>query len=348
MRSSLLIFLVLTFCASLQAQDPQFSQYYSAPLYLNPAFAGSTGCTRLNTIYRNQWFGLNKPYNTFAFSADHNMERIKSGAGIQFVSDKVGDNGISTVDVSLFYAYRIDFNKKYSLRAGIQAGYSSKYLDIFSLSFPDQFTDDGYQGTNSGDYQNKRTRSHYADISTGVLFYSHHLWIGAAAHHINEPNQTFTTTDGIAQLPAKFSLHGGYKILLKEGTKRPYDKSTHGRTSLSPTFLYKRQGKFNQLDLGMFLTHKPWFIGLWYRGIPMFKTVQSYTSKDAVIVQMGIHFDRLNFGYSFDYSVSDLSPFSRGTHEISLGYVFCSKKNCRPQDRFKVLPCPDFYGDEYD
>ena len=347
MRNSLVVFLWMVLCLALRAQDPQFSQYYSAPLYLNPAFAGSTGCTRLVSIYRNQWFGLNKPYNTFAFSLDHNIEKFKSGVGIQFLSDKIGSNGISSVDVSLFYAYRIDFSKKYSLRAGIQAGFASKYLDIYQLSFPDQYSDDGYQNDLSNDYSNKKTRSNYADVSCGILFYSAHTWIGVATQHVNQPNQSFTTDGSVAQLPAKFSVQGGYKVLLNHKPNVPYEKSSHGKTSLTPTFLYKRQGAFNQLDLGMFLTHKPWFIGFWYRGIPLFKTVESYTSKDAVIFQAGIRFDRLNFGYSFDYTISQLSPFSKGTHEIALGYVFCTKKNCKPKERLKVLPCPDFYGEEY-
>ncbi|TNE76120.1 MAG: type IX secretion system membrane protein PorP/SprF, partial [Bacteroidetes bacterium] len=30
------------------AQDPQFTQFYANPIYLNPAFAGSHGCPRFN------------------------------------------------------------------------------------------------------------------------------------------------------------------------------------------------------------------------------------------------------------------------------------------------------------
>ena len=37
------------------AQDPQFSQFYAAPLYLNPAFAGSSELARVGINYRNQW-----------------------------------------------------------------------------------------------------------------------------------------------------------------------------------------------------------------------------------------------------------------------------------------------------
>ncbi len=36
------------------SQDPQFSQYHSAPLYLNPVFAGTTQTHRFIANYRNQ------------------------------------------------------------------------------------------------------------------------------------------------------------------------------------------------------------------------------------------------------------------------------------------------------
>ncbi len=36
------------------AQDPTFTQFYSNPIYLNPAFAGSHGCPRFNLNYRNE------------------------------------------------------------------------------------------------------------------------------------------------------------------------------------------------------------------------------------------------------------------------------------------------------
>jgi len=37
------------------AQDPQFTQFYANPLYLNPAFAGTARCPRVTMNYRNQW-----------------------------------------------------------------------------------------------------------------------------------------------------------------------------------------------------------------------------------------------------------------------------------------------------
>ncbi|WP_287060456.1 type IX secretion system membrane protein PorP/SprF, partial [Algoriphagus sp.] len=47
--------LVLSLSHSAFAQDPQYSQYYAAPLYLNPAMAGGELTGRVGFNYRNQW-----------------------------------------------------------------------------------------------------------------------------------------------------------------------------------------------------------------------------------------------------------------------------------------------------
>ncbi|MEL7422621.1 MAG: type IX secretion system membrane protein PorP/SprF, partial [Bacteroidota bacterium] len=50
----LLALLGIVVC-SLQAQDPIFSQFYAAPLQLNPAFAGTTIAPRFTFNHRNQY-----------------------------------------------------------------------------------------------------------------------------------------------------------------------------------------------------------------------------------------------------------------------------------------------------
>src|SRR5260370_7748782 len=65
--SALLIFVV---CGTVTAQDPQFSQFYAAPLYLNPAFAGATGQARVGANYRNQWPAIAANFNTISAFAD--------------------------------------------------------------------------------------------------------------------------------------------------------------------------------------------------------------------------------------------------------------------------------------
>ncbi|MBD3636284.1 MAG: type IX secretion system membrane protein PorP/SprF, partial [Crocinitomicaceae bacterium] len=36
------------------SQDPEFTQFYANPIYLNPAMAGTHGCPRVCINHRNQ------------------------------------------------------------------------------------------------------------------------------------------------------------------------------------------------------------------------------------------------------------------------------------------------------
>lgn len=64
------------------AQDPQFSQYYQAPLYLNPGFTGITPQQRLAINHRIQWPNLPQAFSTYSFSYDIFVDELKSGFGI--------------------------------------------------------------------------------------------------------------------------------------------------------------------------------------------------------------------------------------------------------------------------
>lgn len=61
-----LLYIVLTFVlySDANAQDPEFTQFYAAPVYTNPAMAGTGSCNgggRVVLNYRNQWPSLPGP-----------------------------------------------------------------------------------------------------------------------------------------------------------------------------------------------------------------------------------------------------------------------------------------------
>ncbi|HQK98508.1 MAG TPA: type IX secretion system membrane protein PorP/SprF, partial [Bacteroidia bacterium] len=64
------------------AQDPQFTQFYANPLYLNPAFAGSGRCPRVGINYRNQWPALKQTYITTSASYDQHFDALNGGVGL--------------------------------------------------------------------------------------------------------------------------------------------------------------------------------------------------------------------------------------------------------------------------
>jgi hypothetical protein len=45
----------------------------------------------------------------------------------------------------------------------------------------------------------------------------------------------------------------------------------------------------------------------------------SYRHKDAFVVMLGLKAERYHIGYAFDYTFSNLSNYTYGSHEIMLG-----------------------------
>src|SRR4051794_27402668 len=96
MRIILSVLLILLTAGGVFAQDPQFSQYYQSPLYLNPGFTGITPQQRAVFNNRIQWPNLPQAYTTFAASYDIWVDELRSGFGIIAMTDKMGSAGWRT------------------------------------------------------------------------------------------------------------------------------------------------------------------------------------------------------------------------------------------------------------
>ena len=83
------------------AQDPAFSQFYANPLYLNPAFAGTNICPRVNLNYRDQWPGIGRTYVTTSVSWDKHIQAIGGGLGVIVSQDKA-DKAIKILVIFLY------------------------------------------------------------------------------------------------------------------------------------------------------------------------------------------------------------------------------------------------------
>src|SRR6185369_11344180 len=84
------VVLILVGCGTVTAQDPQFSQFYAAPLYLNPAFAGATGQARVGANYRNQWPAIDANFTTISAFGDFYNESKNIGLGAIITKDREG------------------------------------------------------------------------------------------------------------------------------------------------------------------------------------------------------------------------------------------------------------------
>lgn len=322
----------------LTGQDPQFSQFYAAPLYLNPAFAGSTQLTRVGINYRNQWPSINANYVTYSGSADHFFIDASSGVGLIVVSDRENLAGLRMNYIAAQYTYQLSISQSWTFRPGFEASYVIKDLDYSRLTFGDQYNNTGFIGPTSEVF-NSDWKVNYFDMALGGIFYNQNFWGGFSAHHILSPNTAFI--DGEAdKLPRKYSVHAGYRIALNKGVVRSnYYNRNPKAFDLFPSMNYRIQGEFQQLDLGMYMTYSPVSFGIWYRGVPV-NALGNYNNNESIIFSVGMNSRGLNIGYSFDYTLSKLGISSGGAHEISIFYEFFVGDPRKPPKSIREIPCP--------
>ncbi len=322
-----------------QAQDPQFSQYYAVQLFLTPALTGINQLGRVGINYRNQWPAIRANFETFSVYIDNNFDEQNSSLGLMITNDREGLAGLQSNEITLLYAYQGQLNHKGTFRPAFQVSYTSRNLGFTNLLFGDQLDANGATGESSLENINTNLKARYFDFGLGGIFYSGNAWIGVAVHHIREPNQAFLN-QGDSPLPRKTSVHGGYKFPLKSGRERGKTNAGAER-SVSPTFNYRSQGGFDQLDLGVYFTLEPLIMGVWYRGIPVqTKELTGSSKSESLITMIGIRKENLTLGYSFDYTLSQLGIASGGAHEVSAVYVINWGGKHKPSRAVRELKCP--------
>ena len=337
--------LMLFFEGSVTAQDPQFSQFYAAPLYLNPALTGSTGQARAGINYRNQWPAIDANFTTFSAYFDYFIEDKNSGVGMIFTHDTEGLAGLHSTSIGLQYSYELFITENLGFRPGAQVALFNRDINFNKLTFGDQFnpvTGD-FLDQPSAEQFNTNFSKTFVDLSLGGVFFTKVAYLGIAAFHLTQPNQSIIDED--SPLPIKLSVHGGFKFYMKPGAVGSGIYTREAERSIGPAFQYRHQGDFDQMDLGLYYTAEPLVLGLWYRGVP-FKNVNGFVNNESLVFLLGFTRigakEALNIGYSFDYTISELTAGSGGAHEFSLVYTWPMRNPRKPPKDKLVIPCPDF------
>jgi len=304
-----------------RAQDPVFTQFYSNPVYLNPAFSGSNKCPRLVSNYRDQWPGFSGNFITTAVAYDQGFDALKGGFGLVILSDQIAKT-LKSTEVSLSYSYHQHVSRTFTLNYGIQGTYIQKSVDRSNLTFGDMIHPRRGFVFSTSDVISAEPVNMF-DFSAGIIGYTEKFYIGFAAHHLTEPNESFlvnSSNEGI--LSRRYTVHMGTDFSLSSNSLYSSKEET-----LSPSILYSRQGEFQQLNLGLYYKKGAYVLGFWYR------------NRDSFIVTLGLETQALRIGYSYDITTSQLSLYSGGSHEISLAIKFY----CKPKKKvYRTMSCPSF------
>ena len=173
-KATLLLLVGFFAALSVNAQDPELTQYYASPLYTNPAMAGTGTCAgggRVALNYRNQWPSLPGTFLTTVASYDQHFDKIGGGIGLILMDDRAGEGLLTSTSVSAVYSYQLRVNRKLTMRFGLEGQYGQRSIDWQRLRFEDQIdpslgfvnkTDEPYIGNTVG----------YVNFATGFLAYT--------------------------------------------------------------------------------------------------------------------------------------------------------------------------------
>lgn len=337
MKKQYFLFSMILLFNQVCAQDIHYSQFYAAPLLLNPALTGvNEGNYRANIIYRNQWNSVTTPYSTPYASFDMNhvlfnpgQKGVLSLGGLLF-SDMAGTGSFTNFTVMGSIAYLFYISDRSFFSVGIQPGYVQKHFDPNDLTFEEQFNGTTPSPDQSNGENFTTTSIQYFDINAGIFFESHasdnlDIYIGAAESHLSQPNESFyniaTNSNGTSNaLQMKTTVHGGMRIGLSDSW------------NLIPSAIFLLQGENQEINAGLTaetkvgdVTHI--FFGGYYR------------VNDAAIAILGGEYKKVRLGFSYDVNISSLQSASnnQGGFEISLQYtgLFPKKKQ---SDKFIYSP----------
>ena len=188
-KRGLVLLVAMVLLCRMMAQDAHFTQFYAAPTYLSPAFAGTGSQTRFALQYRDQWPSIPGAFVSSNLAVDHYLSELNSGVGMLVSYDRAGSGALRYTSIGAQYAYELRLKHKVYLRPALQFAYVNHAVDWSRLVFGDQLA----RGGNVDSYEGFTQRNtKYTDLGGGLLYFTPKLWLGIGVHHLHRPNQSLT------------------------------------------------------------------------------------------------------------------------------------------------------------
>lgn len=330
---------LLFFSFQLFAQDPFFTQAFTAPLTLNPAMAGTAEMDlRFTATIKRQWINVPSIMQYAAVGVDRYVKELHGGVGLLLTNVKEGYLNKNSLHAIYSYALCLPNAR---LHLGLQAGVANRAVNYNKLYFSDQIDNTGIiPNSVSGVDVALNNNKYFADFAAGFLLYLHDNWmIGGGAQHINQPDESLTSNT-YSRLPIRWFNYFRYKI----------DMDEEGSSYFLPSVIYYQQAKSNSLSIGCEYKNERMSIGAWYRGNVNFQ------NSDAFAITLSLDLfdrrynetDRARVGVSYDATTGKLG-FSRsaGSGEGSFVWERLTPNGKKSEDRcdadyiMKSTPCPE-------
>lgn len=284
---------------SVNAQDIAFVNPYSSPIYLNPAFAGYEGCSRISSSFNNQWTESEYDYYKSTSSYDQYVKQLHGSIALRYMYDSQGGylhtlNGFHATYSPTFKFY----DKKLLISPAVEIGWH-KYGYNGYLLIPGLLN-----YNNSLDVY--LTPFNVLDFNFGILISHTKFVYGAAVHHLTEPPLPWRQASD-AVLSRKYTMHFSYLWDINE------------KHILSPTLHLEHQKYFQVFNSALAYSYSHFRTAI---GIGMNPKFHYNTFN----FHLGYHKKWYSIKYGYEVIVSKLKNHSTlGRHEISLITTF----NCK-------------------
>ncbi|MCD4771797.1 MAG: PorP/SprF family type IX secretion system membrane protein [Bacteroidales bacterium] len=315
---------------TVQAQDPNYSQFFSNPLYYNPAYTGISQGLRVRLDYRKQWPNLRNDFQTYNFNTDISIREFpgSGGLGLMFNKDRAGAGFLETSTAAILTAVRIRLTESFFTQVGVMSSFVQKSVNWDRFVFTDQINPRYGNIYETGFVTPGNDQLAFPDFNVGAVFRfaqpsqsSTNIFgtFGFAVHHVFSPSISFF--DKPAPLPRKIVLHADM-IFESEGYSGRYSSSKSGnhysKKKFNPGIYYETQGEFQTIAFGINMYYKSLYGGIWYRNSEF-----SFSNAESLVLLIGLNtifndVSRIKILYSYDLALDDDLLKTGGAHEISL------------------------------
>jgi type IX secretion system PorP/SprF family membrane protein len=285
-KSAIAFGMLLSFQASAQ-QDPQFTQYFDNALFVNPAYAGSTGMITATTIHREQWVGFEGRPSSTTISLHSPLTYESVGLGITAVRDVIGP-----LSQTMFYgdfSYSLKLTEKSKLSFGLKAGLNVISSETSLL-----------QTTQSNDlslFNNVRSRIN-PNVGFGIYYHTPKFFAG-----LSTPKMIEQSLDGTKSNKEKRHYFGIIGAVFPVNSKWKIRPTSQVKATIGAPISI-------DLSVSGIYQDKIWF-GTMYRLNAAFGLFAQYQISPS-----------FRIGLASDFSITQIRKYNYGTYEFLLSYDF--------------------------
>jgi type IX secretion system PorP/SprF family membrane protein len=356
-RQLTLLYLILGFLYNRGfSQNHTFSQFFTVPTVLNPAYVSVGKGIEINSGYRKQYGGIQQGLTQKSIQASVASCKTQWSYGGYFsqISEpyfgyRKSEGGFQT---GLFVPFRKSrslsaYGVPYSIHFGLQAGFGSESVQFQKLVFTGQL--DPVFGSQTAPpvfYQNDGESLRSFELGGGAVWrgeipQGNNGWpasFGFSVFHLGGNNQTALRGNEVKQ-QRRYAIHGSVTTPVKQqiGEVTVFYLNWLAR--------FESQSKLRRTSLGLISQFDEVNLGLVYHW-----NVIPVTNRDTkgLSGSIGFKHNRFSVQYAIDASLGGLGyDASRGGHEITFALTLSDAFLLKPKDKRGRTDCYSFDGKKY-